>query len=120
MSYSKTMEKGCTNIWEAATKVKEVKVMVINGVEIINFPCEIIDGEEFESLHVGVLVEHIVKYIPEEAKAAVTIDASEIPDALDRLVREQIGMLQIEEIDKQAARERELELIALLEREGLL
>lgn len=95
--------------------MKGKKEMIINEVRTVNFPFETIDGETHYPLHSAAVVERITAGIPEAAKASVTIDYDQIPEAYVQQVKQELG---IRPADPASAEASERKLIEALKREG--
>lgn len=89
--------------------------MMINNVATINFPVEMVDGEEQYPLHSAAVVESIADTIPDEVKASVTIDYEQIPADYFLKVKKELG---IGSVDHDKALRNELELLDMLNRDS--
>lgn len=96
--------------------MKGRKTLKIDDVQTTNYPYEVIDGEEHYNLHAGVVVEHIVKHIPPEAKPAVIIDYEKIPESFHQMVNEKMGL---KPVDEEEAKKREQKLVQVLTEQGM-
>ncbi|MCE3203413.1 hypothetical protein [Paenibacillus sonchi] len=95
--------------------MKGTKDMLINDVKTTNFPYEVIDGEEHYPLHSTTVVESITEKIPDELKAVMTIDYSQIPESYFQKVKAELGVQEANPV--QAAKNESL-LLDVLERDG--
>ncbi|WP_411342571.1 hypothetical protein ACE3MZ_12885 [Paenibacillus sp. WLX1005] len=89
--------------------------MMINNVATINFPVEMIDGEEQYPLHSAAVVESIADAITDEVKASVTIDYEQIPADYFLKVKQELG---IRAVDHEKAAQHEQKLLDMLNHAG--